>query len=71
MFINIAGKNGMNGVVVWEENQKYVVVFSRPLHNLKFSQFTSFLGRGRQRNVLKCRGRAKPCRACRAVVFVH
>lgn len=37
----------MSGVVVWEENYKCFVRFPRPLHSLKFGQFTSLSGRQR------------------------
>ena len=43
----------MNGVVVGEENYNCFVRSSRPLHVLKCGQFTSLLGRGRQRNTVE------------------
>ena len=51
MYQHCRNKIGMNGVVVWEKKIKCFVRFSRPLTNLKFGQFTSFAGRGRQINV--------------------
>lgn len=36
-------------------SRSHVLTFSRPLHNLKFGQFTSLPSRGRQRNVPKCK----------------
>ena len=59
----------MNGVAIWEENQKCFVTFSRPLHNLEFSQFTSLSGRGRQRNVPKTQS-ARAGRAERLFLFI-
>ena len=43
-------------MVVWEKNLKCFVRSSRPLHNLKFGQFTSL---SRTRTAKKCTGRAE------------
>ena len=44
---------GMNNVVVWEENSKCFVRFSRPLHKLKLGQFTSLSGREQKKKCTK------------------
>ena len=69
MYQNCRNKIGMNGVAIWEENQKCFVTFSRPLHNLEFREFTSLSGRGRQRNVPKTQN-ARAGRAERLFLFI-
>ena len=53
--INIAGKKLAWTVWLFWKKLKCFVRFSRPLHNLKFCQFTSLSGRKRQRNVPNCK----------------
>ena len=46
---------GRSGVQVKKENEKFTVVRSRSLQNLKCGHFTLLFCRGRQRNVSKCK----------------
>ena len=46
---------GRNGVQVKKENEKFPVVRSRSLQNLKFGHFTMLFCRGRQSNVQECK----------------
>ena len=45
----------VNSVKAKKTKEKFAVMRSRSLENLKFGHFTLLFGRGRQRNVPKCK----------------